>query len=398
MAGNNRSGFRAVQEPNLREYKQKIREHRLKILKRTLVFSLIVFIVIAGTWLFVALRHYDTYEVTATVQRSDTEATQYEEFQNNILKYSNDGAFYTDKDNELIWNQAYEMSNPQIDICEKYLAIYDKRGMNIYIFTPEGLQGKIETTMPIDQVCVAAQGTVAVLMRKDADGYLALYDTDGNNLAKGEIHGEKSGYPVAIALSQDAVKLGVSMLDFNNGTVRSTIVFYNYGSVGQNEIDRIVGVTSFDDMVIPEIEFVAKDKMVAFGDSEILFFEGAQKPQLKQKISLDKEARSIFFNEKYVGIVTENEDDALTHHMTVYSTEGRNVMEKDFTMSYSDIVFLSNDEICVRDTYACDIYTIRGAYKFHYEFDRELYKIIPGNSNLNYMFILKDATESVRLK
>lgn len=398
MAGNSRNGFRTVRELNLKEYKQKIREHRLKILKRTLVISLIVFIVIVGTWLFVALRHYDTFEVTATVEHADTEATKYEEFQKNILKYSNDGAFYTDKENEPIWNQAYEMSNPQIDICEKYLVIYDKRGMNIYIFTPEGLQGKIETTMPIDQVRVAAQGTVAVLMRKDADGYLALYDTDGNNLAKGEIHGEKSGYPVAIALSQDAVKLGVAMLDINHGTVRSTIVFYNYGSVGQNEIDRIVGVTTFDDIVIPEIEFVANDKMVAFGDSEILIFEGAQKPQLKQEILLDKEARSIFSNEKYIGIVTENEDEALTHHLTVYSTEGRNVMEKDFAMAYSDIEFLSNDEICIRDKYACDIYTIQGAYKFHYEFDRELYKIIPGKVAFHYMFILNDAIESVRLK
>lgn len=387
-----------MKEPDMREYKQKIREHRLKILKRITVSLMILILLLIGVWLFLTLRHYDTYEVISTLERSDSEAARYEEFQRNILKYSNDGAIYTDWNNELIWNQAYEMSNPQLDICDNYLVIYDKRGMLIHIFTTEGLQGTIETTMPIDQVCVASQGTVAVLMRKDADGYLALYDRKGKKLAQGEIHGEKTGYPVAIALSQDAVKLGVSMLDINEGEVKSTIAFYNYGSVGQNEIDRIVGVLSFDDMVIPEIEFVTNDKMVAFGDSEILIFEGAQKPQLKQEIMLEKEAKSIFYNENYIGIVTDNEEETVTHHMTVYNREGKTVMEKDFSIGYSNIEFLSNGEICILGTHACDIYTIRGTYKFHSEFDREIYEVIPGNSALNYMFILNDAIESVRLK
>lgn len=387
-----------MKEPDMREYKQKIREHRLKILKRITVSLMILILLLIGVWLFLTLRHYDTYEVISTLERSDSEAARYEEFQRNILKYSNDGAIYTDWNNELIWNQAYEMSNPQLDICDNYLVIYDKRGMLIHIFTTEGLQGTIETTMPIDQVCVASQGTVAVLMRKDADGYLALYDRKGKKLAQGEIHGEKTGYPVAIALSQDAVKLGVSMLDINEGEVKSTIAFYNYGSVGQNEIDRIVGVLSFDDMVIPEIEFVTNDKMVAFGDSEILIFEGAQKPQLKQEIMLEKEAKSIFYNENYIGIVTDNEEETVTHHMTVYNREGKTVMEKDFSIGYSNIEFLSNGEICILGTHACDIYTIRGTYKFHSEFDREIYEVIPGNSALYYMFILNDAIESVRLK
>ena len=110
------------------EYKQKIREHRLKILKRTLVTALIIFVIIAGLFLFLALRHYEDFDVNSTVERSDTAATIFEEFQGNILKYSNDGALYTDTYNERIWNQTYEMAKPTIDMCEDYLAIYDKKG------------------------------------------------------------------------------------------------------------------------------------------------------------------------------------------------------------------------------------------------------------------------------
>lgn len=380
------------------EYKQKIREHRLKILKRTLVTALIVFVIIAGLFLFLALRHYEDFDVNSTVERSDTAATIFEEFQGNILKYSNDGALYTDTYNERIWNQTYEMAKPTIDMCEDYLAIYDKKGTQIYIMTSQGLVSNIETTMTIEQVSIAAQGTVAVLMGDQSNSYLVVYDKNGKELVNGAIYGEDGGYPIAIALSNDAIKLAVSMLDINDGNVKTMIAFYNFGSVGENEIDRIVSANSFSDMVIPQLDFVSDDRMVAYGDSEIAIFEGTQKPKLAQEIPLTGEAKSIFNNNKYVGVVYSNNDEKLTHHVAVYDMHGFTVMEKDFSQEYTEIGFLSNNEVCILNNHSCDIYTVRGIYKFHYDFDEELYKVISGGTGLNYTIILENSTEKVRLK
>lgn len=398
MAEKNKRGFRTVGDADMEKYNQKIREHRLKVLKRTVICTLIVLLVVTGLGLIMAFRHYENYDVRSSVERSDTEATRFTEFYGNILKYSNDGAFYTDTVNELIWNQTYEMSDPQIDICEDYLVIYDKGGTKIYILTAAGLKGSIETTMQIRQVCVASQGTVAVLMKKEKASYLALYDKEGNNLAEGEIHGEKGGYPIAIAFSHDAIKLAVSMLDINDGNVKTTVAFYNYGSVGQNEIDNCVGAISFADMVIPELEYVSNDKMIAFGDCEIAIFEGTQKPQLATEIPLEVQAKSIFYNENYFGIVSSNEGETVSNHLAVYDMRGSLALEKDFTQEYDEIEFLSNNEICVRSENVCDIYTIRGVYKFHHEFDQTLHYILPGGAGLNYTLVLGDATEKVRLK
>lgn len=398
MEENNRKGFRTVTDNDTEEYRKKIREHRLKLMKRTTIAVLVVFLIGAGVGLYTALRHYEDFDIRFSTERSDTEATRFAEFCGNILKYSNDGAFYTDGQNELIWNQTYEMADPQIDICKDYLAIYDKEGTHIYIMDKSGQQGSIETTMEIDQVCVASQGTIAVLMTKDSIGYLALYDRNGKNLAQGGIHGEKGGYPIAIALSHDAIKLAVSMLDINGGSVKSTIAFYNFGSVGQNEIDNCVGINSYPDMVIPELKFVSNDTVAAFGDSEILIFEGTQKPQLTTEIPLEKEVDSIFYNESYIGAVTRNEDETMSNHLVIYSMAGNKVIEKDIAAEYSSIEFMSNNEVCILNENICDIYTIRGIYKFHYEFDEEISKIIPGESGLNYTLVLKNATERVRLK
>ena len=398
MAEKNKSGFHTVGDTDMEEYNRKIKEHRRKVLRRTVIVTAVILLVLTGLGLYMALRHYENYDIMSTAERSDTDATHFTEFQGNILKYSNDGALYTDTYNERIWNQTYEMAKPTIDMCEDYLVIYDKKGTQIYIMTSQGLVSNIETTMTIEQVSIAAQGTVAVLMGDQSNSYLVVYDKNGKELVNGAIYGEDGGYPIAIALSNDAIKLAVSMLDINDGNVKTTIAFYNFGSVGENEIDRIVSANSFSDMVIPQLDFVSDDRMVAYGDSEIVIFEGTQKPKLAQEIPLTGEAKSIFNNNKYVGVVYSNNDEKLTHHVAVYDMHGFTVMEKDFSQEYTEIGFLSNNEVCILNDHSCDIYTVRGIYKFHYDFDEELYKIISGGTGLNYTIILENSTEKVRLK
>ena len=398
MAQNGKNGFHAVKNTENPDYEKRIKKHRWKVLRRTVLVLGILALLAAGIWLFLSLHHYEDYEVINTVERADTQGTRFEEFQGNILKYSNDGAFYTDRNNELIWNQTYEMSDPQLSVCGDYLTIYDRKGTMIYILTPEGLQGSVGTTMEIEQVCVAGQGTIAVLMRKEATSYLALYDRNGNNLAQGAVHGEKGGYPISIALSHDALKLAVSMLDFNDGNVKTTLAFYNFGSVGQNVADHLVGATSFADVVVPEIKFLSKDRMIALADTEIMIFEGAQNPQESVEIPLPQQVKSIFYDTKYIGVVTVNNQDSLSHHLTIYDGKGNILTEQDFDMDYTEIGLLSNGEICIRNENSCDIYTVRGIYKFHSDFDGELYQILPGVTGLHYTFILNGETKNVRLK
>ena len=104
MAEKNKRGFHTVEEPDMEEYERKLREHRVKVVRRTVILIVTVLAVSAGLWVFMALRHYENFDVGSSVDRADTEATKFADFGENILKYSNDGAFYTDTANELIWN------------------------------------------------------------------------------------------------------------------------------------------------------------------------------------------------------------------------------------------------------------------------------------------------------
>ena len=398
MTDARKKGFHTVPSREQKEFEEKLREHRLQVLKRTVIMTVIVLTFVIAIVLYVSLRQYTDYDVRASVERADTKATQFKEFQGNILTYSNDGAFYTDHNNERIWNQTYEMSNPTVDICGNYLVIYDKKGKDIYILNNSGLVYHKETNHPIIQVSAASQGTIAVLLDNQSKGLLSLYDKEGNVLVSGAIHGEKGGYPVAIALSDDAIKLGVSILDIKDGIVKSTVAFYNFGSVGENAIDHVVSMNTYEDIFIPELDFVSKDSMIAISDSGILIFEGVQKPAETARVEFTEKVNSVFYNNKYIGIICEGTEETLENIIRVYDLNGRKTMEESTDMEYTDVELLSSNEVCVYNRTICDIYTIRGIFKFHYEFEDELYKIIPGGSGLNYTFILNGITEQARLK
>lgn len=398
MADTTKKGFRTVSGQDRKEYQRQLQEHRMNVLRRTVIVAVAILFFVGGTALYMSLRQYTDYDIRASVARADTKATQFKEFQGNILKYSNDGAFYTDHNNEMIWNQTYEMSNPIVDICGNYLVIYDKQGKDIYILNKSGLVHKVETNYPITQVSVAGQGTVAVLMENQSKGLLSLYDKEGNVLVNGAIHSEKGGYPVAIALSDDAIKLGVSMLDVKDGTVKSTLAFYNFGSVGENAIDHVVSVATYDDMFMPELDFVSKDCMLAITDKGVIIFEGSQTPKETARIEFMEEVKSVFYNNEYIGTVCDNTDETIRSVVRVYDFNGKMTMEENTDVEYSNIELLSSNEVCVSNRTICDIYTVQGVFKFHYEFEKELYGVIPGGSSLNYTFILNGVTEQVRLK
>ena len=392
-----KQGFHTV-ETNVEEMEQKIRQHRRQVAIRTVVTVIVIVLLLGAAGIYFELKEYKNYEVRSEIERSDSEATKYEKFSGNILRYNNDGAFCADMSDNLIWNQAYEMQNPMADICADYVAIADRQGTQIYIMNTTGVQGEIETSKPIEAVCVANQGIVAVLTQEDGTSYLELYNKDGESLASGEIHVENSGYPLDIALSNDANKLAVSILDISKGKAKTTIAFYNFGSVGQNEIDNIVGSYSYADTIIPEIDFVTNDRMIAFGDTQVSVFEGTQKPEETVTLKLEKEVKSIFFEEEYFGLVYGNGDSGDTHTINVYDMKGKLRMEEKFKMPYQSIEFLENDEICIMDENACEIYTLRGVKKFSYHFDCAVYKILSGGTDRSYTFILDGVMEKVRLK
>ena len=382
----------------LAELKQKIRIHRMKILILIFILVGVAIGLLFAAFLYFENKVYTDYEVMEQIERRETEAAKYEEFQGNVLQYTQDGAVYSSITGEVLWNQTYEMESPRITICEDYLAIYEQGGNRIYIMNMEGQQGSIQTTIPVQRVSIARQGTVAVLMEDSQMSYIHMYDKDGKQLAEGALHIENSGYPMDLALSMDAQKLAVSMLDITDASIKSNIVFYNYGKVGKNEIDNIVGSYSYEDMIIPSIRFVTNDKLLAFGDTKIMIYEGTQKPVMTKEIKCKNHIRSIYYNDDYFGLVFDHPDSAKGYVTNIYNMKGRLILEQTFDLDYTDIGILQNGLLCIRNEKSVQLYTMRGNKRFDYTFDHSIYDVISGSGQLNYWFIMSGETNRIKLK
>lgn len=390
-------GFKKV-GGNLKELDEQLRQHRINNLKFWMRILLLVAFLVLTVKIILILRTYDTYEVTNTTEKSSGVTTQYEMFGSYLLEYSNDGVFCIGKNNEVMWGQSFEMMSPKVVSYGDYLVVYDSGGTQIFIITDGGLQKKIETSLPIQTVCLAEQGTIAVLMKENMVSQIKLFDKKGNELANGKFYGDKGGFPIDIALSRDGTKLAIDMLDVSAGGVNTTISFYNFGSVGQSEIDNNVGTYTLEGILVPEIDYVSNSRMIGIGTGKILVFEGSQKPELAREIVIEEEILSCFHNDRYIGIVYDNVDEEELWHIKVMDMRGNAVMENDTSIAYNDIEFLSNNEICVTNASECQIFTTYGIKKFSYTFDNELYKIFSGNTEQNYTFIFKDTVEEVKLK
>ena len=380
------------------EIERKVREHKKKKLKQAAILAACCVAVFAGLYIFFQVKTYSKYRVVDAVERSDTAAATFVQIQGNILKYSNDGAFYSDVRNNLIWNQTFEMQEPLMETCEDYVAFADKGGQQIYVLNTEGLQGTIETTMQIQDIQVAAQGTVAVLMKKEGAGYIALYNKEGVCLAEGALHIKNSGYPVTMALSADGKNLAVSILDVAEGSVKTTISFYNFGSAGQKEVDNLVASYSYAGSVIPELHYVDGNKMLAFGDGSIMIFDGNKKPEEKKTIKVEHDIKSVFYDDAYFGYVFADKENENQRTMVIYDTKGSEIMSAELGINYEQIYFMANHEICVQNEKQCEIYTLHGIRKFKTDVEKNLFYVLDRKGVRNYLFLLEGETQQIRCK
>lgn len=383
---------------DLEELKQKVREHKKKQLKRLAIIVGICVAIIVVFYIATQVKTYSKYKTIDSVERADTSATQFALFQGKILKYSNDGAIYTDTENNTIWNQTFEMDSPLVAMNDSYVAFADVDGQVVYILNEEGLQGTVNTTMSIKKIDVAEHGTIAVLMENQNTSYLALYNMEGDKLAEGAIHVENSGYPLDIALSDNGENLAVSILDINSGSVKTTLSFYNFGTVGQNKIDNIVNTFSYAGNVIPRLEYIDDTTMLAFADNGVMIFKGAQVPEQTGEVLVSSEIKSIFYDNSYFGLIIQDKEVENGRKMVVYDLNGTEVTGVSLDMGYDDVYFLKNHEICVQNENQCQIYTRHGVKKFESTFEAELYYVMNRIGSRNYTVLLDGSTEQIRCK
>lgn len=343
---------------------------------------------------------YSEYKVTSEINLTHLDSVVnsdgYKAFGNGIIRYSTSGISYFSGGRE-VWNRSIDISSPVIDICGDYIVMAERDSNEIYLFDKSGNQRTIQASYPIKSVEVSKQGVVAATLDDGEANYIEMTDKEGTKIASGRTVIAGDGYPIDISIANDGTRLVASYLAVSNGSTQSKVVFYNYSSVGQNEVDRIVGgFNQYKSTLVPDVEFINNTTAVAFGDNMFTIYAIDQKPKITHEEEFEDKIDTIFYSSKYIGIVFKSTDTEYSQVLRVYDTYGKKVFSKSLNFKYNDICFAGKN-VVMYDGSNCIMYSFSGTERFNYTFDKNIVKIVPVKDNK--FIVVNDTTiEEIELK
>lgn len=386
------------QQKEAPSYTEKIRSHKLIVFYRTILSAALVCAVLAVIYIQWKDKVYSESKVVRTIAESNLEGTSVIALGDYILQYSKDGMSCMNAAGQAQWNQTYEMQAPIIHTCQNAAAVGDYNGHLIYIANTKGTLGEIDTNLPIRDFCVASQGVVAAILDDTNVTWINLYDAQGKTLANFKTTMKDSGYPVSISISPNGQLLCVSFLYAKDGNVKTSVAFYNFGSVGQNETDNYASGYDYDNVVVPLVQFMNGKSAYAVSDDRIMFYSGDQVPESQaENLFQDEEVKSVFGNDQFVGIVFANNTEQGTYRLQVYNAAGGLVLTKYFNLEYTNIMF-SGDQFVIYNESQWQLCAMDGTDKFQGTFSGNLKTIIPTTSRNRFTLVMQDAIQEIELR
>lgn len=362
-------------ETELEEKRNEVIE-RKKMKKRKKLFRItsiiLFFVLVLSYWYYqVQLRKYTEYKIQYAVDMDNASESSYEQFCKKIIKYSKDGISLLDNRGESLWSETYSMKLPKIVKNATYLVVADIGGNGVFLFNEKGKVEDYTMPYPICDIELSEQGVIGVVLEDEKTNYIQLYDREGAQIVDFAMTIAQSGYPLDIGLSKDALNMVVSAITLDGLETKNTMAFYNFSSVGQNaNSNKYVGGFYYTDTIFPKVEFINNNTVCAFGDNKLIFYQVTNKPKGNPiEITVETDIRSVFSNDKYVGIVRKNEKNTElgNYIIEVYNERGKQVLQKIIDMEYQKVKF-DRDDIVLLGEYEGLIMRLNGNEKLKVQF------------------------------
>lgn len=386
------------------DYKKKIARYKLTILYRVLL------VIAALTALVVIMvvqykQHiYTEYETISSVERQIAGGAKDVRLGNSVLTYSKDGAHCTDAKGNVVWNQTFQMQDARLVVNGNTVAIGDYNGRSIYVADSEKILGEITTTMPIRAIAVSDNGYVTAVLADTDVTWINTYTAAGDMIYEGQTRMSNSGYPLAVSMSPNGEILCVAYVYVDAGVLKSTVAFYNFGPVGANASDYFVSSWIYTDSLIPYVRFLNDRTSFAAGDNMLTVFTGNQKPSPQAGDLYNREVQSVFYNDRYIGLVYVADNNENRYQLVVYDTE-KSIGEASalnkktfyFDMEYNDI-FFQDDIFVIYNETECQIFTMGGIEKYHGTFSKAVRLMIPIGNSYRYQLVTDSSIDTIQLK
>lgn len=376
--------------------KSRINSQKKKMITLLAVLAIVITVV---TVMFLN-REYKGYKVVKSSETNYENTAGYVQFSGNLLKYTPDGVSYINSNGDTVWSAGIDMKMPMVVVSGNYAVVADMNGNSVCVFSNEGQVSSLTMPYTICDVDVANQGAFAVALESDETNYINLYNKKGEIVYEMQTTIDKSGYPLDMSISDDGQKLFTSYINIGATSVQNNLAAYNFGDVGQNSnADRMVGGYKFDEEVVPKVEFVDNDTVVAFGTNTISIYSMKEKPSEKAELKFEQEIRSVFYNQDYIGVVQDVADEKSEHmyRIKVYDLRGNLEFDDYIDFNY-DNIYAAEKEIVITGGNDSKIYRTNGSVKFQGSLSGRIMSMVPSGNYLEYVVVYDNSTEIIKLK
>lgn len=379
----------------IKDFLKKIPKPPLHGRKQWAAALLLLFVLVGG--LVILLRVETSYYVMEKFEKADVAGTQYLPFGHDLFKYSPDGVSCVDGNGQIIWNSTFSMQSPIVDICDTTAVVGDQQGTLVYIFNQDGQLGQFETLLPIQRIRVAKQGVVAAVLEDGDVTWINFYDTNGGEIARMRTTVKESGYPLDIALSPDGLKIMVSFLYPDQGTMQTRVAFYNFDAVGQAEENNQVNRMIYDNVVVPSVFFVDDQRSVALRSDGFSIYRGNEIPEEKVSVSFEDEILSSFHEGDKLGFIFKSDKEGYKYKMLVYNLSGHRTMKKYFNMDYRQAK-MEEDNIILFNEKGFQVFSSRGRKRVDITYKKAIENVVSVPGIGKYMIVCSESTEWIRVK
>lgn len=387
-----------MKEKKQGNFEDKIFKHKLSIVYKTLLIIVLIVVLCAIVKIYLDNQVFNRYEVVSTVDHYGTSESVFENYGTNVLVHSKDGiSAYDEKGNQL-WNQTYEMQMPIVKHNGQYVASADYKGNKIFLMGEKGPVSTIDTNMPILNIDISKGGVItAELQDSDSTVYLKLFSKSGDLISDVKTSMRQSGYPLDFSVSPDNLKLGVSYLKAEGGKINSSLAFYNYGGVGQNETDNLVSGYDYEDEVFPMLVYPNEEYAVAVGDQKMCIFHGKQKPTLEATVELAQEVQSVFYNENYVALVNSESVSGDKNTIHVYDMQGKEKLTYEANFSYSNII-IEDTRIILYNEAKLVVVGMNNVVKYDGDLGGDIQSVVPAKTRNSFIVVSNDRVRLMKLR
>ena len=311
-----------------------------------------------------------------------------------MLKYGRDGIAYINKKGVEQWNQSYQIKDPVINVSGKAMAVAERGGNDIYVMDEKGAKGEIHTNYPIEKIAVAENGIVSTILNNENSPMVVCYDATGNVLVEHRASLTGTGYPIGIALSPNGTRLQISYLCVADGVEATRVGYLNFDNTEEANKEYQVADDVYKNTIVPTSFFIDEKKSVLVGDQSFVIYKETDKPKLSKTVKLDKQIKSFFHDDKYLGFILKEESGE--YELRLYDMEGNQKLSKTFTGEYGNVK-IADGKVIMYDGTSCLIYSKLGVKQFEGTTEYEIKEVIPVFGINKYLVMNADGLAEVRL-